>query len=86
MIIIIPAQAIPVVAALVLGVIVANLALLAVAATAAEVEVHLAHDDGCIVREEREALRALRARYARGEMCEEEYRRLTFELGAAQPL
>lgn len=86
MIIIIPAQAIPVVAAVVLGVIITNLAFLAVAATVAEVEVHLAHDDVCIVREEREALRALKARYARGEMGEEEYRRLAFELGAAQSL
>jgi len=85
MIIIVAAQAIPVVAAIVLGIIIANLAFLAVEAAAAELEVHLAHDDVLAVREEQEALRILRVRYARGEMSEEEYRRLTFELAAGQP-
>jgi len=85
MIIIVAAQAIPVVAAMVLGVIVANLAFLAVEAAVAEVEVHLAHDDVEVVREEQEALRIVRVRYARGELSEEEYRRLKFELSAAQP-
>jgi len=85
LIIIIPAQAIPVTAALVLGVIIANLAFLAVEATAAELEVHLAQDDVCVVREEREALRVVRVRYARGELALDEYQRLTFELEAAQP-
>lgn len=85
MIIVVPAQAIPVVAAVVLGVIIANLAFLAVASAAAEVEVQIAHDDVRVMREEGEAVRTVRVRYARGELTAEEYRQLAWELGAGQP-
>jgi uncharacterized membrane protein len=82
---VVPTAAIPVFAALVLALVVANLAFLAVEATAAEVEVHEAHDEVLLVRAEHEALRLLRVRYAGGEISFEAYRRLSFELAAAQP-
>ncbi len=79
----VPSLAAPVVGAMVLALVVANLAFLAVEATAAEVELREAHDDVLVVRQEHEALRVLRVRYARGEVSIEEYRRLTFELQVA---
>ncbi len=85
-IIFIPGMAAPVVGAMVLALVVANLAFLAVEATAAEVTLIEARDDVCLAREEREALRILRVRYARGEISIEAYRQLTFELGAGQPV
>lgn len=85
MIIIVPTAAIPVLAALVLALVVANLVFLAVESAAIEVEVRDAHDDLVVVHEERDALRILRVRYARGEISVEAYRQLTFELEPARP-
>ncbi|HOR00482.1 MAG TPA: hypothetical protein PLJ35_16850 [Anaerolineae bacterium] len=84
--IVVPGAAASLVGAVVLALIVANLAFLAVAATATEVELHEAHDDVRLLREEREALRILRLRHARGEVTVEEYRRLSFELQRTQPM
>ncbi len=84
--VVLPAAAAPLVGAVVLALIVANLAFLAVEASAAEVELQEAHDDVRLVREEREALRIVRVRYARGEVTAEEYRRLSFELQRTQPV
>lgn len=85
MIIVVPTAGIPVLAAVVLALVVANLVFLAVEATAVEVEVRDAHDDLAVVREEREALRVLRVRYARGEISVETYHQLSFELEPARP-
>lgn len=85
MIVIVPPAAIPVLAALVLALVFANLVFLGVEAAAVEVEVRDARDEALVVREEREALRILRVRYARGEISLEAYRQLTFELEPAQP-
>ncbi len=84
MIIIVPTAAIPVLAALVLALVIANLVFLSVEAAAVEVEVRDARDEVLVLREEREALRVLRVRYARGEVSAEAYRQLAFELEAAQ--
>jgi len=84
-VVVVPVAALPVLAALVLAFIVANLVFLAVESAAAELRVHDEYDDLLVVREEREALRLLRVRYARGEVSFQVYRQLCSELQGAQP-
>mgnify|MGYP000035336321 CR=1 FL=1 len=72
-------------AACILGVLVlalatCTLAVLAIEAASTDAELHVTQDFRRTIWEEREALRLLRARYARGEVTPEEYRRLAYEL------
>ncbi len=74
-----------VMAACILGVLVlalaaCTLAVLAIEAASTDAEVHVRQDLRRVIWQEREALRLLRARYARGEVTPEEYRRLAYEL------
>jgi len=66
--------------AYVLAVLIASLAVLAVAAAGCDEAARAAHDPALAIWEERQARRILRARYARGEVSAEEYRRLCYEL------
>ncbi len=66
--------------ALVLALLMFALASLAVEALSAELTVHIRHDFQHAIWAEREARRLLRARYASGQVSQEEYRRLSYEL------
>ena len=68
------------VAAVVLAMVMVALATLAVEAITVEVAVYESHDDRRAIWEEREALRLLRARYAKVLVSPEDYRRLSYEL------
>lgn len=72
-------------AACILGVLVlalaaCSLAVLAIEAASTDAELHVTQDFRRAIWAERDALRLLRARYARGEVTPEEYRRLAYEL------
>jgi len=66
--------------ALVLAIVMSMLAILAVGTASVEASPYDGHDFRRAIWEEREALRILRARYARGLVSTADYRRLSYEL------
>jgi uncharacterized membrane protein len=70
---------------LVLAIVMSLLAFVSLAAAFAEASLYDRHDFRRAIWEEREALRIVRARYARGLVSAEEFRRLRYELEAGHP-